>query len=352
MQHITSSTLSAGTGAGAWTIGVDLGGTNMRLALYQNLLATRTRIGSGELAPGDLPEPVAFHREEVGEPRDPKSIAERLAANIRRLQDSVGAQPHEVPVGIGIAAMLHGYEGTVANSPHLRWRNVPFGRVLNEHLPPGQSATLYNDVNAITYGEYAVGAGLGAGDVLAVFVGTGIGGGLVADGRLIEGATNCAGEIGHFKVAFGDDAPLCACGSRGCVETFAGGIYLQRRIRAELAAGAQSVALTLAGTADQVTPGHLDQAAAQGDAYALAIHVQIAPLLAGALASAICLLNPARLVLGGGMLTRTPVLRQRVVDALPAMLTRAQLDPLTIVDTALGDDAGLLGSALLAASRG
>ena len=334
-----------------WTVGVDLGGTNMRLGLYRGLAQARARRAAGEAA--EMPVPVALHREKVGEPRDAETVATRLAGNIARLLAEAGIPDDErVPVGVGIAAMLRGFEGDVANSPHLRWRNVPFGQLLCERLGPRRPATLYNDVNAITYGEFSLGAGIEATDLLAVFVGTGIGGGLVAGGRLVEGASNCAGEIGHCKVAFGDDAPLCACGARGCVETFAGGIYLQRRIRAELAGGASSLTLELAGSADKVTPGHLDSAAAQGDAYALAIHDQIAPLLAGALANAICLLNPGCLVLGGGMLMRAPVLRQRVIEAMPPMLTRAQLEPLTIVDTALGDDAGLIGSALLAAEAG
>lgn len=340
--------VAAAGGQSEWTVGVDLGGTNMRLGLYRGLAQARARRAAGEAA--EMPVPVAFHREEVGEPRDPETVATRLAGNIERLLAEADIGPGQrVPVGVGIAAMLRGFAGDVANSPHLRWRNVPFGQLLCERLGAQRPATLYNDVNAITYGEFGLGAGIGATDLLAVFVGTGIGGGLVVNGRLVEGASNAAGEIGHFKVAFGEDAPLCACGSRGCVETFAGGVYLQRRIRAELADGARSLALELAGSADRVTPGHLDAAAAQGDAYALAIYEQIAPRLAGALASAICLLNPACLVLGGGMLMRTPVLRQRVIHAIPPMLTRAQLEPLTIVDSALGDDAGLVGSALLAA---
>jgi glucokinase len=275
-------------------------------------------------------------------------------------------------VGIGIAAMLRGHTGIVANAPNLGWRDVGFGALATEalakelakhlaHAPvaavdaalalPG-AITLFNDVNAITYGEYALGAAVGARDVLGVYVGTGIGGGIVADGRLIEGASNCAGEIGHFKVAYGDDAPPCGCGLRGCIEAFMGGVHLQERVRRELMAGAQSAAVRLAGgDPSLVHPGHIDMAAAEGDGYALDLYAEVAPLFAATLANAINLLNPARLVLGGGMLSRAPVLREHVLTSLQLAANRALLDPLTIVEPVLGDDAGIVGSALLALER-
>uniref|UniRef100_UPI003D0B0C5B ROK family protein n=1 Tax=Haliangium sp. TaxID=2663208 RepID=UPI003D0B0C5B len=194
-------------------------------------------------------------------------------------------------------------------------------------------------------------AEIAAGDVLGVFIGTGVGGGLVAGRRLVEGASNCAGEIGHFKVVFGPDAPPCGCGGHGCIEAVVGGRNLQARVRAEIAAGAQSATLALAGDVDEITPGHLDRAAANGDAYAVGVYDEIVPLLANTLASGIFLLNPDRLILGGGMYMRTPELRRRVLAAIPDFLTKAQLGPLSIVETTLGEDAGILGSALLAAER-
>jgi glucokinase len=343
-----TATASAAT---PWVVGVDLGGTNVRLALYRDL---REAHAERLARPGQIIAPPVYklmHREQVGDERDAASVAIRLAAGIERLLADAGVSDELVPVGVGIAAMLRGFDGDVANSPNLGWRDEPFGRMLADALGPRRPVRLYNDVNAIVYGEYGYGAGVGAADVLGVFMGTGIGGGLVAEGRLIEGASNCSVEIGHVKVDLRPNAPLCGCGGRGCLEAFAGGRNLQDRLREELAAGQPSVILGLAGSVELVTPGDLDQAAAQDDAYALAMYDDLVPKIASSLANAVFVLNPSRLILGGGMLMRMPVLRRRIIEDVPRYLTKAQIEPLTIVETLLGEDAGLLGSALLAADR-
>ncbi|HTM20597.1 MAG TPA: ROK family protein, partial [Kofleriaceae bacterium] len=254
-----------------------------------------------------------------------------------------------IPVGVGVAAMLRDRRGTVANSPHLRWRDVPFGRMLRDRLGSGYRVGVYNDVNAITWGEHQRGAAAGATDVLAVFVGTGIGGGLVANNRLVEGASNCAGEIGHVKVDWSDKARPCNCGKRGCVEAYVGGSYLLERLHTELHGRARSSAVVRAGGAEFVTPGHIDAAAAEGDRYALALWSELAPLLGVALANAVTLTNPARLVLGGGVLFGAPLLREQAVAAFEIACNAPNRDRCEVVDAALGDDAGLIGSALLAA---
>jgi glucokinase len=310
-------------------IGIDLGGTNLRAAAFGD----------------DLVTPVAVHREAVGDERGVDAIVARVAIAVERVAIAAGAGGGAT-VGVGIAAMLSDRAGTVANSPHLRWRDVPFGRLLATRLGPRWPLGVYNDVNAITWGETVAGAARGCRDVLAVYVGTGIGGGLVVDGRLVEGASNAAGEIGHVKVAWGDDAAPCACGQRGCVEAYVGGEYVQRRIRAELAKKPRAAL----PAADLATPGDVDAAAADGDPWSLDLWAELAPLLAVALGNAIAVLNPSRLVLGGGMLSRTPLLREMVLSALTLATPVAHLDALTVIDAELGDDAGLVGSAQLAAS--
>ena len=330
-----------------WSIGVDLGGTNLRVGIFRGLAETAAAAARGE--PFVRPEPLAQRKETVGEPRDPETVVARLAAAVASVVAEVGATGAAIPVGVDIAAMLRATGGVVANSPHLRWRDVPFGALLAARLGAAHPLGVYNDVNAIAYGEYGLGAAAGGRNVLVVYIGTGIGGGLIVDGRLAEGASNSAGEIGHTKVRWDDAAAPCACGGRGCVEAYVGGTYVQRRVRAELAGGAPSRALALAGgRAEDATPGHVDAAAAEGDAWALDLWAELAPLLGVALANAVCILNPDRLVLGGGMLSRTPVLRDQAVTAMIIAAPTALTEPLTVVDATLGDDAGLVGSALLA----
>ncbi len=312
-------------------IGIDLGGSNLRAAAFGP----------------DSHVQLEQRREPVGEPRDPDLLVERVA---RIAIELAGDAEGVVPVGVGIAAMLRDRRGTVANSPHLRWRDVAFGPMLARRLGGRFAVGVYNDVNAIVWGEAVAGVARGCRDVLGVYVGTGIGAGLIANGALVEGASNCAGELGHCKVRWDEDAEPCACGQRGCVEAYAGGGYLQARIRRELSRGARSSAVALAGGIEQVHPGHVDMAASDGDDYALALWSEIAPLLAVALANAVAVLNPERLVLGGGVLARCPTLYNLTATALTVATPAASLEPLTIVQAELGDDAGLVGSARLASA--
>lgn len=315
-------------------IGIDLGGSNLRGAAFD----------AAEIA-----APASWaQRETVGDQRDPAAIVERVATMVERLA-SDGS--HEIAVGVGIAAMLKDRRGTVAVSPHLGWRDVAFGELLAARLGPRFRLGVYNDVNAITWGESVAGAARGCRDVLAVYVGTGIGGGVIANGQLIEGSTNCAGEIGHVKVRWDDDAAPCACGGRGCVEAYVGGSYVSRRIAQELAAQKKhpSRAIAIAGSLEAVTPSHVDQAAAEGDDWALALWTELGTLLAVALGNALAVLDSERLILGGGLLSRTPTLQALVETALMVVAPQPVLANLEIAAAELGDNAGIVGAAALAA---
>lgn len=313
-------------------IGVDLGGSNLRAAAFSD---------------GDDPTPRELHREAVGDDRAPDAIVERVAQTVERL---AGGGDGPVTVGVGLAALLRDRRGTVASSPHLRWRDVPFGELLARRLGARYRLGVYNDVNAITWGEAVAGAARGCRDVLAVYVGTGIGGGVIAGGQLIEGASNCAGEIGHTKVRWDEGAAPCMCGGRGCVEAYVGGSYLLARLRRELSNKRlkTTVIERAGGSIEAVTPGHVDAAALDGDAWALGLWTELAALLAVALGNALALLNAERLILGGGVLERTPVLREMTEIDLMLVAPPASLEPLTIAVAELGDSAGLVGAARLA----
>jgi glucokinase len=314
-------------------VGVDLGGTNLRAALVDTLAHG-----------GELPALQHELRLELAGDTAPESVAARLAQAVETV--AKGA-PH-APVGIGVAGMLRGDTGVVANAPNLGWRDVDFRALLTVRLPT-RRIELHNDVNAIAFGEHAFGAGRGVPDALCVFVGTGLGAGLVAGGILIKGATHVAAELGHVKVVVGPDARPCGCGARGCIEAYVGGQKLQERARVELRAGARSRAVELAGGADRVHPGHLDQAAREGDAYASGLWGEIAPLLGLVLANAVTTLNPGRLILGGGVLWGAPELKRLALAAYRELCNAPSREACQVVDAALGDAAGILGAAALAA---
>ncbi|MBI4511479.1 MAG: ROK family protein [Deltaproteobacteria bacterium] len=328
--------LSTGASDERVAIGVDLGGTHLRVALVDLLSATR-----------ETPVRRSERKVPLGGANDPDLVAGLLAGAVEDSLQEAGHEGALVPVGIGVAGMLRGKTGIVANAPNLGWRDVNF-RSLVEMRLPRRRVELYNDLNAIAYGEHVFGAGRGVDDILCVYLGTGIGAGLVCGGRLVEGASNVAGEIGHVKVEQGPSARPCGCGARGCLEAYAGGHNLMERVRAELG-HARSRAVELAGgNRKDVHPGHLDQAAREGDPYAARLWDEIGPLVGVALANAVTLLNSARLILGGGVYFGAPALRERVLLAFGAMVNRQSGDACVVVDAALRDDAGILGAAALA----
>ncbi|HJZ88656.1 MAG TPA: ROK family protein [Polyangia bacterium] len=309
-------------------VGVDLGGTHLRAALVETS--------------AERPTPLHEERLPTGEDRVPERVADLIASAVGRV--CTRAEGPVAGVGIGIAAMLRGQSGVVANAPNLGWREVDFRSLVRARL--GQRVELYNDLKAIAWGEHRYGAGKGAPNVVCVYFGTGIGGGIVVGGELYYGAGNLAGEIGHTKVVTGGAARLCGCGQHGCIEAYAGGANLAARVRAELAAGAQSQALAFAGgEVAKVHPGHVDQAARAGDPYARRLWTEIAPLIGMALANACTLFNPNRLILGGGMWEGTPELRRLSEATLPELINAPTQETLTVCETSLGDLAGMLGAA-------
>jgi glucokinase len=213
----------------------------------------------------------------------------------------------------------------------------------------GEKCELYNDLNAIAYGESCYGGARGKGDVLCVYVGTGVGSGIVTGGTLYSGATHLAGEIGHTKVIA--NGRQCGCGMRGCLEAYTSGRNIQKRAQEELRAGERSLAVELAGGIDHVHAGFLDEAARRGDTYAHQLWEEVASLLGMALANAVTLLNPARLVMGGGVWQGAPELRRRTVARIFDFVNQPSREGFEIVDTTLEDAAGMLGAAALIAGH-
>jgi glucokinase len=308
-------------------VGVDLGGTNLRAALVD--------VASGEV----LAEDKRHHDD-----KSPEAIADSLVAAVR----TVDPQHRRVGVGVGIAAMLRGWTGVVINSPNLGWREVAFRAAIEARLGE-REIELYNDLNAIALGEARYGGARGTRDVLCVYIGTGIGAGLVVDGRLYAGSSHLAGELGHAKVVL-EGGRACGCGQHGCLEAYASGTQIASRARQELR-DQHSLAIELAGGVDQVHAGHLDEAARRGDAYALALWDEVSRHAGLSLGGAVTLLNPSRLVLGGGVLAGAPLLGRMIHDRLRAAANPPSLVGFEIVETTLGDHAGVLGAAAAIAER-
>ena len=318
----------------ALALGVDLGGTNARAAVVDR--------DSGEI--------VAAHKESHHD-RGPAAV---VAVVVRAMEEAArvgGREPRSFDrVGVGLAGQCLGRTGLVLNAPNLGWRDVPFGEMLER--ASGVKVRIVNDLSAAAWGEKRFGAAKGVDDVVLVFVGSGVGSALILGGNLHEGYRGVAGELGHVKVRPmrpGTPPRRCGCGEVGCLEAYTSGMNIAARVREELAAGeASSVRELVQGDLGRVNASVLDTAYAQGDAYARALWLEVADLLGTAIASVVTLLNPARVILGGGVVLGCPELQRLVREVFAAKASRSAAVGLTLERAFLGDDAGVIGAALLA----
>ncbi len=289
-------------------VGVDIGGTNLRVALVSGdgKIVTSTRVLLND--------------------RLPEQVSQQVAVLIRQLEHDVATS--NLRIGVGLAAMIR--NGVVANAPNLGWRNVAFAEMLSQDLGD-RSVRLVNDLSAAAWGERAAGASRGCNEIFTVFVGTGVGSAIISRGELIDGAFGVAGELGHVKVIF-DGGRRCGCGDDGCLEAYAGGAQLVLRMRE---AG-------ISGTATQ-----LEEQALAGNASARKIYFNAIEHLGLAIANQVTVLNPQMLILGGGVLMNCPTMVQKIESIVMSRSGVAAREHLTIKIAQLGDDSGIVGAALL-----
>jgi glucokinase len=251
-----------------------------------------------------------------------------------------------IAVGIGAAGLVRADSGVLVSAPNLAWRDTPLVSTVGEAL--GLPVVADNDCNAAVWAEYRLGAGRGSEHVLYVGVGTGIGGGLVLDGRLYRGAHGFAGEIGHVVVE--PDGPQCGCGNRGCWETVASGTTITRDARRAITRHAHSAITQMAGGDEGAVTGSIVmKAALAGDATARGILVEVGHRLGEGIAGLVNVLDPQVVVVGGGAVVAADLLlepaRAAFVDAVEAPEFRPRVP---IVAAELGNDSGAVGAAALA----
>ncbi len=249
-------------------------------------------------------------------------------------------------VGVGAAGMVDVTAGVLRFAPNLAWREVPIAARVHEAL--GLPAQVDNDATAAVYGEYRFGAGRGYRHLLLVTVGTGIGGGIVADGRLFRGAHGFASEIGHIIVEPG--GPACGCGNRGCWEQVAAGRAIDGLGRRAARTEAGRALRELAGGDPAAVDGRIVTASARrGDATAVGILNQVGRRLGEGIAGLVNVLDPEVVIVGGGAAVAGDLLLEPARSAYEgAVQAPAHRPPVPIVTAALGNDAGAVGAAALA----
>ncbi|MDT0164327.1 ROK family glucokinase [Actinotalea sp. AC32] len=260
----------------------------------------------------------------------------------------------EHPVGaLGVAAagFISSDRRTALFAPNVAWRDYPLrDRVAELIGDPALPVVVENDANAAGWAEFRFGAGRDVEDMLLLTVGTGLGGALVVDGRLVRGAWGVAAEVGHMRVV--PEGHLCGCGLRGCWEQYASGSALVREARAVASTQPDRAARLLelaGGKAARVDGPSVTQAAREGDALAAALLADLGRWVGAGSASVAALLDPALVVLGGGVADAGPLLLEPAREAFLANLSGRGYRPEARLELAsMGNDAGIVGAADLA----
>ena len=303
-------------------IAVDLGGTQFRVAAI-------------------TPLPQILHRVAAPTRADaaPSAVIEDIARAVAEVCDAVAGHPVQ---GLGVTAPgpLDQETGVVFQAPNLpTWRDVPLAADLQRAT--GFAVHLGNDANLAALAEARCGAGAGARNLVYLTVSTGIGSGIIANGRLLLGKHGAAGEAGHMSLSL--NGPLCGCGNHGCLEAYASGTGLVNRAQDAIAAGRQT---ELSALGQNLDARAISAAGTRGDALASELIEQAGKALGLGVRNLLHILDPEVVVIGGGVSRIGPPLwnpMRRVIESDELTIYRR----IRLVPAALGDDSGLLGAALL-----
>jgi glucokinase len=318
---------------GKYILGIDLGGTKINAAVVDEadriLGCARTKT-------------EAQHGED--------SVFERIVEIGREALYVAGVDLSDMlAIGIGSPGPLDPDTGYVIHSPNMKFDNFPLGPKLAERFQC--PVFLDNDVKVGTYGEYRAGAARGASVVLGVFVGTGIGGGIILDGEIYHGFSKNAGEIGHMLVK--PRGPRCGCGARGCLEAVASRSGMVREMRRAVKRGRQTVLTKHCGKhLDEVTSSAIKDAYESGDKLVRTTVNEAAKYIGLGLGGLVNVLGPEVIVLGGGIIEALgDHIMGRIDKAIRKVAFDYTFENVRVVKARLGDDAGVLGAALLAKEK-
>lgn len=315
--------------------GVDLGGTSMKVLIVdaKNGILAATKARTERL-------------------KKPAAVADDIAAAIEDAVSKAGVKRRDLAaVSVGAPGSIDRHRGVVHDAPNLGWDEYPLGPELERRVRV--PVLVDNDVNVGTVGEHVLGAGMGASNQMGIFVGTGIGGGIIVNGRLYEGSHGGAGEIGHTVILM--DGPVCGCGHRGCAEALASRTAMERDVRAAVKRGRKSDVLEIMRKRgkNRMTSSVIQAALKHDDALMKEVMERAQHYLGILVANMVNLLDPECVVIGGGIASR---LGEHFVGPIRETAHEYFLRPrdvkrVKVVAGRLGDNAGALGAVLLGRQR-
>jgi glucokinase len=305
-------------------IGVDLGGTKMLVGVVDESLGVLHRV------------------QQSTDVDDAGELLDRLAEMV---DEALEAAPGEVcGVGFGVAGILDSKTGMIAASPHLPLTGVPFEALMGERL--GVPVAVDNDGNTSMLAEWLHGAAKGASDAVMLTVGTGIGGGIVANGGLVRGSSGGGAEFGHMVVE--QDGEQCSCGGRGHFEWYASGDAIGRAGQRAVDASPDSALAAAAAEGREVTGALVTELAHDGDATSIAAIVEVGRRLGQGMVSVANIFNPQLIVVGGGAIAAGELLLAPAREVVAREALASLGANVAIVPAEFGADAGVIGGAVLA----
>ena len=310
-----------------YRIGVDVGGTNIKIALVD----LKGEIISSNKVPT---------RAEMGYEYTITTMKQAIADLMKETKtnkDSIEG------IGFGFPGQIDYKNGIVKNAPNIPgWVDVPIAEVIEKEF--GIPTRVDNDVRCAALGELNYGAGVGCQNLICITVGTGIGSGLVVNGKLVRGASNAAGELGHIKLEM-TGGPLCGCGDFGCLEAFASGPAIVALAEDYIKGGKSTKYRELAS--NEMTPYIVAEAAKQGDVVAKRIFTTMGEYIGLGLTSVVNLLNPEKIIIGGGVADAGEILLGPIKETILKRAMPISGAAVEIVPAKLGNTAGVIGASLL-----
>jgi glucokinase len=319
----------------ATIVGVDLGGTSLRALV----------VDSNNKVLGVEKDPTNAAQKPGGLIRDMAAVVERAIKTAGLKRADIAA------VSVGAPGAADPEKGIIHKAPNLGWIEVPLAAELKKLL--GLPVFVENDVSAGVIGEHALGAGEGTSELVGIFVGTGIGGGIITGGKLNGGSTGAAGELGHTVVLA--DGPVCSCGHRGCAEALASRWAMERDVRAAIKSGQKSIVLTLMEETNRtrMTSSIIAKALKKGDKVMTDVFSRSQYYLGILVANAVNSLDPERVVIGGGIAARLgeEYVQPARATAYEYFLRQADTERVEIRCGVLGDNANALGAVVTARKK-
>ncbi len=311
-------------------IGVDLGGTKILAGVFNAQLKCL-----GKVKMSTKPE------------RGPDGVLERVARCVQEVVDECDLKFDSIKaVGIGAPGAVDPVEGRMIFAPNLKWEDVPLKKTLEKLV--GLPVFAENDCNACALGVYETELDPRPRSMVGIFLGTGIGGGIVLDGKPYSGFNRTAGEIGHMILDV--NGPKCGCGNKGCFEALASRTALFRKIQTAVKEGQKTVLTDMLGPdLTDMRSGDLRKALRRGDKFVEKIVEEAAEYTGIAVANVINLLNPEVVVLGGGVMDQlADEMLAIIVETAKDYALPGTMKGIEIIASQLGDDAGITGAAVLA----